>query len=103
MPRKGATKLWNSGWEKTKPAAAIIPVDGDYLRIVWINLSSNKLRVFTEAFRVLKPGGRLMVSDIVVLKKAAGLFRVSIDAYIGCVAGADYQNEYIKRFKTAGF
>jgi ubiquinone/menaquinone biosynthesis C-methylase UbiE len=68
-----------------------------------INLSSNKLRVFTEAFRVLKPGGRLMVSDIVVLKKLPDYIRVSIDAYIGCVAGAITKTEYIKAIKTAGF
>jgi ubiquinone/menaquinone biosynthesis C-methylase UbiE len=68
-----------------------------------INLSSNKLRVFTEAFRVLKPGGRLMVSDLVVLKKLPEYIRESIDAYIGCVAGAITKTEYIKAIKTAGF
>ena len=68
-----------------------------------INLSSNKPRVFTEAFRVLKPGGRLMVSDIVVLKKLPDYIRVSIDAYIGCVAGAITKTEYMKAIKTAGF
>ena len=68
-----------------------------------INLSSNKPRVFTEAFRVLKPGGRLMVSDLVVLKKLPEYIRESIDAYIGCVAGAITKTEYIKAIKTAGF
>ncbi len=68
-----------------------------------INLSNDKPRVFAEAFRVLKPGGRLMVSDIVVLKKLPEYIRESIDAYIGCVAGAITKTEYIKAIKTAGF
>jgi ubiquinone/menaquinone biosynthesis C-methylase UbiE len=68
-----------------------------------INLSNDKSRVFTEAFRVLKPGGRLMVSDLVVLKKLPEYIRESIDAYIGCVAGAITKTEYIKAIKTAGF
>jgi ubiquinone/menaquinone biosynthesis C-methylase UbiE len=68
-----------------------------------INLSNNKPRVFAEAFRVLKPGGRLMVSDIVVLKKLPEHIKESIDAYIGCVAGASTKTEYIKAIKTAGF
>lgn len=68
-----------------------------------INLSNDKPRVFAEAFRVLKPGGRLMVSDIVVLKELPEHIRESIDAYIGCVAGASTKAEYIKAIKTAGF
>jgi len=68
-----------------------------------INLSNDKPRVFAEAFRVLKPGGRLMVSDIVVLKKLPEHIRESIDAYIGCVAGAITKTEYIKAIKAAGF
>ena len=68
-----------------------------------INLSNDKPRVFAEAFRVLKPGGRLMVSDIVVLKKLPEHIRESIDAYIGCVAGAITKTEYIEAIKAAGF
>jgi len=68
-----------------------------------INPSNDKPRVFAEAFRVLKPGGRLMVSDIVVLKKLPEYIRESIDAYIGCMAGAITKTEYIKAIKTAGF
>ena len=68
-----------------------------------INLSNDKPGVFAEAFRVLKPGGRLMVSDLVVLKKLPELIRESIDAYIGCVAGAITKTEYIKAIKAAGF
>ncbi|MGP8080134.1 MAG: arsenite methyltransferase [Dehalococcoidales bacterium] len=68
-----------------------------------INLSNDKKKVFEEAFRVLKPGGRLMVSDIVVLKELPEDIRESIDAYIGCVAGASTKTEYIKAIKAAGF
>lgn len=68
-----------------------------------INLSNNKKRVFQEAFRVLKPGGRLMVSDIVVLKDLPDFIRESIDAYIGCVAGAMRKDEYLKAIRASGF
>jgi ubiquinone/menaquinone biosynthesis C-methylase UbiE len=68
-----------------------------------INLSNNKSRVFAEAFRVLKPGGRLMVSDIVVLKELPDFIKESIDAYIGCVSGAMQKEDYLKAIKTAGF
>ena len=68
-----------------------------------INLSNNKPRVFAEAFRVLKPGGRLMVSDIVVLKELPDFVRESVDAYVGCVSGAMKKEEYLKAVKEAGF
>ncbi len=68
-----------------------------------INLSSDKSRVFSEAFRVLKPGGRLMVSDIVLLKELPDFIKNSIEAYIGCLSGAIMKGEYIKKVKAAGF
>ena len=68
-----------------------------------INLSPNKKRVFQEAFRVLKPGGRVMVSDIVLLKELPVEIRNSVDAYIGCVAGATTKKEYLKAIQAAGF
>ncbi len=68
-----------------------------------INLSGDKKRVFKEAFRVLKPGGRLMVSDIVILKELPDSFRNSVEAYIGCVSGAIKKSEYTKAIKAAGF
>jgi len=68
-----------------------------------INLAPDKSRVFKEAFRVLKPGGRLMVSDIVLLKELPESIRDSIDAYVGCVAGAMMKDEYLKTIKNAGF
>ncbi len=68
-----------------------------------INLSPEKERVFSEAFRVLKPGGRMMVSDIVLLKPLPEEVRDSEEAYVGCVAGAVLKDEYIGAMKLAGF
>jgi ubiquinone/menaquinone biosynthesis C-methylase UbiE len=68
-----------------------------------INLSADKPRVFQEAYRVLKPGGRLMVSDIVMLKELPDYIQESIAAYIGCISGAIKKNAYLKAIKGAGF
>jgi SAM-dependent methyltransferase len=68
-----------------------------------INLSPNKKRVFQEAFRVLRPGGRLMVSDIVLLKELPAEIRNSMSAYVGCVAGAVTKREYLGAIQDAGF
>jgi SAM-dependent methyltransferase len=68
-----------------------------------INLSPEKDRVFREAFRILKPGGRLMVSDIVLLNKLPDSIKKSVAAYIGCVAGASLKDEYLENIKAAGF
>ena len=68
-----------------------------------INLSPDKKKVFKEAFRVLKPGGRLMVSDIVLLKELPDYIKESIDAYISCVSGALLKEDYIAAIKNAGF
>jgi arsenite methyltransferase len=68
-----------------------------------INLSPEKDRVFREAFRVLKPGGRLMVSDIVLLNELPDSIKKSVAAYIGCVAGASKKDDYLKDIKAAGF
>lgn len=68
-----------------------------------INLAPDKRTVFKEAFRVLKPGGRLMVSDIVLLKELPDVIKNSIEAYTGCLSGAMMRDEYIGAIKTAGF
>lgn len=68
-----------------------------------INLSPDKPRVFQEAHRVLKPGGRLMVSDIVLLKPLPETVKESINALIGCVAGAVLKDKYLAAIKKAGF
>jgi arsenite methyltransferase len=68
-----------------------------------INLSPNKPRVFEEAFRVLRPGGRLMVSDIVLLKELPKDIKNSVRAYVGCVSGALMKNKYLGQIEKAGF
>ena len=68
-----------------------------------VNLAPDKRRVFTEAFRVLKPGGRLMISDIVLLNELPDFIKKSIEAYIGCLSGAIMRDEYIGTIKAAGF
>ena len=68
-----------------------------------INLVPDKRRAFTEAFRVLKPGGRMMVSDIVLLKELPDFIKNSMEAYIGCLSGAMMKDEYIGAVKAAGF
>jgi len=68
-----------------------------------INLSPDKGKVFQEAFRVLKPGGRLMVSDIVLLKELPDFIRDSIAAYVGCISGAMRKEDYLGAIRKAGF
>lgn len=68
-----------------------------------INLSPNKKRVFDEAFRVLSQKGRLMVSDIVLLKELPEVIRKNVEAYTGCIAGAEIKNKYLEQIKKAGF
>jgi SAM-dependent methyltransferase len=68
-----------------------------------INLSPDKGRTFQEAFRVLKPGGRLTISDIVLLQDLPDFIKKSIEAYIGCVSGAIMKDEYLQKIKSAGF
>lgn len=84
-----------------------LPVADNYVDVVIsncvINLSPDKKRVFQEAYRVLKPGGRLMVSDIVLLEKLPEVVQQSVAAYVGCVAGASLKSEYLDDIKRAGF
>ena len=68
-----------------------------------INLSPDKPRVFQEAFRVLRPGGRMMVSDIVLLAELPEFVKQSVEAYAGCVAGAMLKDDYLAAIKAAGF
>ena len=68
-----------------------------------INLSADKARVLQEAFRVLKPGGRLAVSDIVVRGEVPAAIRRSVELWIGCVAGALDEQEYREKLAPAGF
>ncbi len=68
-----------------------------------INLAPDKRRVFREAFRVLKPGGHLMVSDLVLLADLPDTMKESVAAYTGCIAGASRKDDYLDAIATAGF
>jgi SAM-dependent methyltransferase len=68
-----------------------------------INLSADKDRVLREAFRVLKPGGRFAVSDVVTRGEIAPEIRQSVLAWVGCIAGALEENEYRSKLSAAGF
>jgi ubiquinone/menaquinone biosynthesis C-methylase UbiE len=68
-----------------------------------INLSADKSRVLREAFRVLKPGGRFAVSDVVTRGEVPSEVRESMLLWVGCIAGALEEREYIARLAKAGF
>jgi SAM-dependent methyltransferase len=68
-----------------------------------INLSADKDKVLREAFRVLKPGGRFAVSDVVTRGEMPGEIREKILLWVGCIAGALEENDYRSRLKSAGF
>jgi len=68
-----------------------------------INLSADKDKVLREAFRVLKPGGRFAVSDVVVRGAVPDEVRKSMLLWVGCIAGALEENEYVGKLKSAGF
>lgn len=67
-----------------------------------INLSPDKKQVFADAFRVLKPGGRIMISDIVLLRDLPDVVLNSIEAYVSCISGAMLKDEYLKTIKDVG-
>ncbi|MCK9554438.1 arsenite methyltransferase [bacterium] len=68
-----------------------------------INLSPDKETVFKEAYRVLRSGGRLMVSDLALTGDLPDEIKNSVEAYVGCLAGAIKKDDYLKLIKTAGF
>jgi SAM-dependent methyltransferase len=68
-----------------------------------INLAPDKQKVFKEAFRALKVGGRLLVADIVLLEKLPAEIQNSLEAYVGCIAGAALKDDYLKMIQDAGF
>jgi len=84
-----------------------IPLPSDTVDVIVsncvINLSGDKDRVLREAFRVLKPGGRFAISDVVVRGEVPQEIRKSMELWVGCVAGALSETEYREKLAVAGF
>ncbi len=84
-----------------------LPVEDDTVDVIIsncvINLAPDKDRVFAEAYRVLKPGGRLMVSDIVTEGDLPEHIKNDLDSWAGCVAGAMDSGEFMDKLREAGF
>lgn len=84
-----------------------LPVEDNSIDVIIsncvINLSPDKEAVFKDAYRVLRPGGRLMVSDLALAKELPEELKDSIEAYVGCLAGAIKKEEYLGFIGAAGF
>jgi SAM-dependent methyltransferase len=105
--RKNASSGGYKNVEFRKGKIEDLPIEDETVDVVIsncvINLSPEKEKVFREAYRVLKPGGRMMVSDIVLEKELPPEVLSSVDAYVGCVSGASLRSEYLKTIEDAGF
>ena len=84
-----------------------LPVDDASVDVIIsncvVNLAPDKLKVFKEAYRVLKPEGRLMVSDLVTLGELPENVKKSFDAWASCIAGALEKEDYLNKIAQAGF
>ena len=84
-----------------------LPVDDNSVDVIVsncvINLVPDKKKAFEEAFRVLKPGGRLMVSDLVLHQELPDRIKESIEGYVGCISGAVMKDVYLDTIRSAGF
>jgi SAM-dependent methyltransferase len=107
LARENQRKAGVGNVEFLKGEIEAIPLPDDSVNVIIsncvINLSADKDRVFAEAFRVLKPGGRLAVSDVVVRGEVPPVIRRSVELWIGCIAGALEESDYRARLAKAGF
>jgi arsenite methyltransferase len=107
LARKNAAEAGATNVEFLKGELEAIPLPGDSVDVIIsncvINLAADKDRVLAEARRVLKPGGRFAVSDIVVRGEVSEEIRKNVELWIGCVAGAMEENEYAEKLAAAGF
>jgi len=107
LARKNATEAGVPNIEFLKGHIEAIPLPDASVDVIIsncvINLSADKGRVLAEAFRVLKPGGRFAVSDVVVRGEVPAAVRRSMELWIGCVAGALEESEFRRLLAGAGF
>ncbi len=107
LARENQKKAGVENVEFLKGEIEAIPLPDDSVNVIIsncvINLSADKDRVFAEALRVLRPGGRLAVSDVVVRGEVPTQIRRSIELWIGCVAGALEEDDYRAKLAKAGF
>jgi len=107
LARENQKKAGVENVEFLKGAIENIPLPENTVDVIIsncvINLSGDKDRVLAEAFRVLKPGGRLAVSDVVVRGHVPAGIRKSMELWVGCIAGALKENEYREKLARAGF
>ena len=105
--RSGAERLNIENVEFRQGYLEDLPVESNTVDVIIsncvINLAPDKSRVFAEAFRVLKPGGKFAVSDIVTDGPLPQSIKKSLSAWAGCVAGAIEADDYIGMMKGAGF
>ena len=110
MLEKARENARKGGFENVEFRKGIIeelPLEDESVDVILsncvINLSPEKQRVYAEAHRVLKPGGRIMVSDVVLEQPLPEKVLNSVAAYIGCVGGASLREEYLETIRKAGF
>jgi arsenite methyltransferase len=107
LARENQKKASIENVEFLKGAIENIPLPDNTVDVIIsncvINLSGDKDRVLAEAFRILKPGGRLAVSDVVVRGQVPANIRKSMELWVGCIAGALEENEYREKLARAGF
>jgi SAM-dependent methyltransferase len=105
--RANARRVGVANVEFRKGCIEQLPIDDESVDVILsncvINLSPEKHRVYSEAFRVLRPGGRAMISDIVLERPLPQTLVDSLDAYLGCVGGASLRDEYLETISKAGF
>jgi SAM-dependent methyltransferase len=107
LARENARRAGATNVEFLQGEIEQIPLPDDSVDVIIsncvINLSSDKRRVLAEAFRVLRPGGRFAVSDVVVRGEVPPAIRRSVELWVGCVAGAMEESDYVSTLREVGF
>ena len=107
LARENQRKAGATNVEFLKGTIEAIPLPDQSVDVIIsncvINLSTDKDAVLREAFRVLKPGGRFAVSDVVVRGEVPPAVRRSMELWVGCVAGALEEHDYVAKLRAAGF